>query len=92
VGIEEAMGNAIGIDLFPNPAHDQVSVVYSADGGRLQLELIDGLGRVARAERVTPGTGIGRHDLNAHGLAPGLYHARIQAENGDTGSKRLVVR
>lgn len=92
IGIEEALLNAIGIDLYPNPASDNVAVVYSTAGGRLELELIDGTGRLVRSEAITAAMGIGRHDLHVSGLPTGLYQVRITAANGQMGVQRLMVQ
>lgn len=93
VGMDEALRNAIGIDLFPNPAHDQVTVTFSSGGGNLFLELIDATGQSVRSERLAgQAMGVGRSDLDVSGLGTGLYLLRITAPNGDQGVQRLVVQ
>ena len=92
IGIDEALRNAIGIDIFPNPATDAVSVVFSSEGGSLQLEIIDNTGRLVRSEGLNATLGIGRHDLDVIALPAGLYMVRITAPNGQQGTQRLVVQ
>ncbi|MDX9750577.1 MAG: hypothetical protein RBT71_05810, partial [Flavobacteriales bacterium] len=53
VGVHEALHEAIGIDVFPNPATDQVAVVFGSGGGSLRMQVLDGTGRVAIERRRT---------------------------------------
>lgn len=93
VGIADALRYAIGVDVFPNPARDNVSVVFGADGGQgLRLEVIDAAGRVvARHDLGRRSAGIQRHDLDVSAFAPGLYNVHITDGLGGHGVKRLVV-
>lgn len=90
VGMEEALRNAIGIDLFPNPATSELAVVFSAPGGRMTIEVLDNTGRVALAETVSAAMGIGRHLLQVGALPAGLYLVRVTAPSGEQGTQRLV--
>lgn len=92
VGIEDLLRNAIGVELFPNPATDAVTVTYSTEGGSLQLELFDTTGRLVRSEGITSAMGIGQHVLDVSGLPAGLYQVRITATNGQSGVQRLLVQ
>ncbi len=92
VGIQEALRNTIGIDVFPNPARDQVTITFSSAGGNLFLEMLDATGQLVRSERLSgQPMGIGRSDLDVSGLSAGLYMLRITAPNGEQGVQRLVV-
>lgn len=93
VGIQEALRNAIGIEVFPNPARDHASISFSSPGGNLFLEVLDATGQVVRKERLSgQPMGIGRSDLDVSGLTAGLYMLRITAPNGDQGVQRLIVQ
>lgn len=92
VGILETTANAIGIELYPNPATEQVTVTYSTEGGSMQLELMDATGRLVRSEGITSAMGIGQHVLDVNGLPSGLYQVRITATNGQSGVQRLMVQ
>lgn len=93
VGVEDMLRYAIGVDVFPNPARDNVSVVFGADGAQgLRLDLIDAAGRVVmRQDLGRRGAGIQRQDIDISALAPGLYNVHITDGLGGHGVKRLVV-
>ncbi|MFZ1332678.1 MAG: T9SS type A sorting domain-containing protein [Flavobacteriales bacterium] len=93
IGMDELLRNSIGIDLYPNPTSAQTKVVFSGTAGEMQLELLDGTGRVVLAENLM-GTSLGimQHDLDVSGMPSGIYMLRITAEDGQQGVKRLVVQ
>ncbi len=93
VGMEEALRYEIGVDVFPNPARDNVSVVFGADGSQgLRLEVIDLTGKVVvRQDLGKRSAGIQRQDIDIAGLAAGLYNVHITDGLGGHGVKRLVV-
>ncbi|MCB9168996.1 MAG: T9SS type A sorting domain-containing protein [Flavobacteriales bacterium] len=94
VGVQEAMRNAIGIDLVPNPATDRVEILYGSSGdGPVDLELIDAVGRRVIAERRSvAGPGIARQVWDISTLPAGLYTVCVTDQHGQRGSKRLVVQ
>ncbi len=91
VGIRELLGNAIGVDLYPNPAKSSSTMVFSSNGGSHSVDLLDASGRVVRHEELMVQPGISRHDLNLQGLQSGLYMVHIAAKDGSHGVQRLVV-
>jgi hypothetical protein len=92
VGIAEAISSAIGLELFPNPAHDRVSITFGAPSGDVQLQLIDGNGRVVLNEQLLQQPmGINRVDLPLNNIPAGIYLVRITAANGDQGVQRLII-
>jgi hypothetical protein len=76
--------------VYPNPAHGRAAVVLPAGAGSATLTLHDALGRVVRMRQhqlaATPAT----TELPLQGLAPGLYHLRLQAGTGQA-SRAVVV-
>lgn len=93
IGINEAMQNEIGIELFPNPASTYTTVVFNGTGKAMQMELVDATGRVARSENILGNSpGIQQHTLDLAGMTAGIYHLRISSEDGQQGVKRLIVQ
>ena len=85
------------MDVYPNPASDQLSVIVSyPKGGPYDWTLEDVTGRQVRRESVHLGTDHHRFSLGVGDLAPGVYVLRMRP-TGDavaTGSPiphRLVV-
>ncbi|MCB9163929.1 MAG: T9SS type A sorting domain-containing protein [Flavobacteriales bacterium] len=92
VGVAEALNNAIGIDLLPNPARDQVDVVFGSGADRITLEVIDATGKVVLVEQHNAqGPGIQRQQLDLSSLQAGVYSVRVINATGAMGIKRLVV-
>lgn len=94
VGIAEAMAQAIGMELVPNPATSTVELLCGALApGQAILELVDMQGRTVQRVNMQDRTGgIQREMLDVGHLAPGLYTVRVTDAQGATGAKRLVVQ
>ncbi len=77
------------IELFPNPAHSEVSLVLPAalHAVPLRTTVLNVLGQ-AVLQRTLPG-GAGQRTLPLEGLAKGVYIVRIESAGGST-SKRLL--
>lgn len=92
VGMDEALRNAVGVDLIPNPATDHVDVVFgSAALGLAHIEVIDATGKVlAIRSNSNTANGMQREVLDITSLAAGIYSVRVTDGNGATGTKRLV--
>ncbi|MBK8614403.1 MAG: T9SS type A sorting domain-containing protein [Flavobacteriales bacterium] len=94
VGVQEALRNTIGVEVYPNPADQLVSVVFSADGSEgLTMEVVDLTGKeVFRSSLGTRAPGIQKEVIDISALAAGLYNVRITDSLGGQGIKRLVVQ
>lgn len=92
MAVQEAMGNTIGINLLPNPAHSTASVLFSSTGSPMQLSLLDATGRMVRnISLARQPQGISHHEMDLSGLSPGLYTVQLTAANGQRGMRKLVV-
>jgi hypothetical protein len=70
------IGSLQDIQLYPNPAHDQVNIVLTENAKSSKYELVDMLGQVIQ-------TGIfrvGLNELNVDDIASGMYLIRISSE------------
>lgn len=87
--VEEAMGvveyGANGITVGPNPASDFVAIRCNGLIGQATVRLRDAAGRVVKTVNLREDTAV----LDLHGLAPGVYTARI---DGDARTARVVKR
>ena len=82
----------ISLSINPNPAADEVAVVFGAQG-ELSIELLDATGRVVLSEQLgSRAPGIHKHTLQTAELLAGHYTVRVQNADGERGIKRLVVR
>jgi hypothetical protein len=73
------------LQLFPNPAHDQVSILLGAHVGTVQIQVIDLQGRQIAQYQFTGQ----RMDVDVSGWACGVYQFVFKAPNA-FGSLRLV--
>ena len=83
---------APALNFYPNPAHTVTTIHLPAIPGTTQatVTLVDGLGRTMRIQQVpllTTGT---IAEIPLIGLAPGLYHLRVQS-GGWQSSRSLAV-
>ena len=80
------------ITIVPNPAHAVATVRLLPVAGATQvaLTLRDAVGRTVRTQQVAIPAAGAMADLALVGLAPGLYHLRVQA-GGWQSSRTLVV-
>lgn len=76
--------------IFPNPASDEVNVVYPGLEGKATLAIVAGDGRVMRRMDIGQ-TGAARTVVDISGLANGSYWVRITQPGGFDYARRLVV-
>ncbi|MFK7756266.1 MAG: FG-GAP-like repeat-containing protein [Flavobacteriales bacterium] len=81
VGVEEIEG-AFGLEMFPNPAVDVLTVNFNSNNvTKLNLDVLNALGQVVISQEVTAnGSTDQRVELNVNNLEAGVYTVRI---NGD---------
>jgi hypothetical protein len=77
--------------VFPNPATDLATLVFTAEGS-LTMRVLDGAGRTV-VDRALPRTGAGlfRETLDVSALSPGLYTVLVTGADGQRGMSRFVV-
>jgi hypothetical protein len=91
IGMAEHAAATIGVELFPNPAQDQATLVYTAEGS-VSLEVLDAAGRtVAHRAIARSGAGLFREMLDVSALTNGLYTAIITSADGQRGVARFLV-
>ncbi len=75
----------LALRLYPNPAAQRVFVWSANETSSLEIELIDGAGRLVRKTTLAAGEGLWIGDL-----APGMYLLRARQPNGDWTAQRLI--
>ncbi len=84
-------GAATGLNVFPNPATDRATIVFNGtEGADFNLKMIDITGRIIMNERGTAVEGNNQRELNAGGIAAGVYFIQIETGNV-TEQIRLVI-
>jgi hypothetical protein len=93
VGMADALQQSIGVQLFPNPAHAQVNVVFTSDGSTATtMQVIDASGRTVYQRGLGQRmAGIQLETIDVGAFAPGVYSLCITDGKGGRGVQRLVV-
>ena len=84
LGATERAAQAAGFEVFPNPAHTELTLRLPAGATAPNVRLFDAQGRLVRT---FPN---GTRPLSLHGLVAGLYVVRARL-NGQEVSRRVVV-
>ena len=78
------------VEVYPNPARTEATVVFSGEAAQVRLTLFDMLGRELRQVYEGPGYA-GRLALDVRGLASGLYFLRMEAGEVVQTKKMIVL-
>lgn len=90
-GMGPALDRAIGMNVFPQPAHGSTTVTYGAQG-QVDFTLLDPSGRlVRRIGRSVVAAGIHQLQLDLTGLAAGIYMLHAITDHQEQGTVRVVV-
>ena len=79
-----------GSTLFPNPAHEQVTLALPVSTGAVSIELRDGLGRMVRSLPAQLPTATHTIAISLTGISSGVYSVFSYSQNGRS-VQRLVV-
>jgi len=82
--------NAFAINVFPNPADDEVNVeIFETLTGRIRLEMTDATGRLVLSENFAPLSK--QISVNTSNLAAGVYNVRITGNEGAAVRKVTIM-
>jgi hypothetical protein len=85
------VADAIQAEIYPNPAHDLVNVVFAAESAaNFQVQIIDAAGRVVAQESIAAVAGMNKMEVDVNGLASGMYTIMISNENSKLIEKLLI--
>ena len=88
-GISE-LNNSLQLDLFPNPAGDQLTIKFISTGNKeTTYEILDTFGRIVFKKNVGPVPDNTIEQINLSGIACGLYMLRV-SEEGVSSVKKFV--
>jgi hypothetical protein len=84
VGVMDPVRSGLRFHLFPNPAHDQLTLdLELAEPENVQIGLMNWLGReVASIAEGQLTSGTHQLELDIEGLAPGMYVIRLMTDKG----------
>jgi hypothetical protein len=89
---EFVMNGNDALSLYPNPAHDQVDVIFNTDNNKTtSLRLLNILGQVKSEQSFVPEVGQNTIKVNLRKLPAGVYMMSLD-QDGHTYSQRLVIQ
>lgn len=92
LGIVEEPTQQIGMSLSPNPAQDEVGVVYGVASDAM-ITVQDAVGReVLNVKKDALAPGIHKDVLDVSALPAGAYLVRIATDDGQQGLQKLVIQ
>jgi hypothetical protein len=90
-GINEVTGNISNLNVFPNPASQQVQVnYYNSKAGNVQLQITDAAGKVVMQQLSNEQAGNIIQSLNISLLPKGVYVLNIRSATGSQNQKLII--
>ncbi len=90
VGIKENSSQVAGLNLFPNPANDNFSIVFVNENAvNLNLEITNSIGQTVKKENLPSSKGVVNHTFNVADLKAGVYFVKISV--GEKSSIRKLT-
>ena len=92
VGIKE-IGNDFSksVDIYPNPAHESVTVAFSAKAsGKYTVKIMDMAGKLVKEESMIAVKGDNTHEMALNGIAKGIYTIILEKENSSAKTKLSI--
>jgi len=91
LGTTELEASITELNLFPNPANENVSLEYHAiSSGNHSISLTDITGKLIYNENFSAQMGNNRKQINLNGVEAGIYLVTIADENGKQNHIRLI--
>lgn len=91
VGIETISNSIVGVELYPNPAGNDVNLsIASLNAGTAKVTMINTLGQVVYSSNTSLEIGNTTLTIDVKGLATGVYNVMIDTAHGSTVKKLTV--
>jgi hypothetical protein len=91
VGIETISNSIVGVELYPNPAGNDVNLnIASLNAGTAKVTMINTLGQVVYSTSTSLEIGNNTLNIDVKGMASGVYNVMIDTAQGSTVKKLTV--
>jgi hypothetical protein len=93
VGVEELMNNETIVNVYPNPANDQVNLFVSNMNDKLTCALFNSVGQLVKVIKPEMENLIDNNTINfsTDNFNNGLYFIKVYDNNGFTKTIRLII-
>lgn len=93
VGVAEGDDDDFGLIVYPNPATEQATIMFDADGSEaVTVEVFNNLGQLVFNEAYGSLNGQQRINLDATSLDAGMYFVKVQSGNSVATSQLLLTK
>ncbi|GEM_PF-3106777 len=91
VSVTEEVSLTTGLSTYPNPATDRVTFELTGSGGDkpVSIGIHDAMGRSLHRHSWEPGSD--QYEWDATAFSPGIYFYRLQFENGEMISGKVIL-
>jgi hypothetical protein len=92
VGIDDNNSSAYSFELYPNPASDDINVVFNAENvnGSIQIEVLDIRGVMVIQKNLKAGKMI-NETIDVNSLSKGVYFVRSTHQN-QIQTKKMIIK
>jgi hypothetical protein len=91
--IKEYTNEINGLDVYPNPANDHISISFSSKGSNTgEISLINALGQTVYTKQVALNEGKNRLNVQLNELPKGIYFAKVKNGNNQVSTKKIIVQ
>lgn len=88
---EEGTGSTADFSVYPNPAHDKVTVsIFAQESSKFNISLRDISGRVILSEDHDGAAGLNAYEMNLKNYAKGIYTIEVQSASDNWKTKVVV--
>ncbi len=93
-GVVTPIDNAISLSVFPNPAHDQVNMLYSTGDSKVnnELHITDLHGKMLQSILLGKGSGTLQKSFDVSSLPQGIYFVTLWNGKQNTVQKLVITR
>lgn len=91
VGIDESKTSNTILNIFPNPANDNVTVIFNALTNNTIVTIIDLTGKQVLTEQLNTDIGLSQQNLNINNLTQGIYFLKITSGT-NTSTQKLIIQ
>ena len=89
VGVEDVIANTEVFDVYPNPARENMNVVFKSNG-KVNMSIYSITGNLMKEEIVSAGNGLNTYNLNLSGIQSGVYLLQLN-DGRSISTKRIII-
>jgi len=89
VGVEDVIANTEVFDVYPNPARENMNIVFNSNG-RVNMSIYSITGNLMKEKIVSATSGLNTYNLDLSGIQSGVYLLQLN-DGRSIATKRIIV-